>query len=166
MARLNRSFPSARRESRRYRGVELGHDFAAGQGPHSPPGKVPTFHSEQRGGVFEAVADRGGQCFVAGPTLWTDLYGQWISDSAPDTTFGLADESLLQAATKSLTTAVHQYTVVHFGRVDAAAHQHGTRSPEYRASARWCDEAIAQVYRVMGPSCCLIVTSDHGNTER
>src|SRR5918993_296063 len=39
------------------------------------------------GGVFAAVQRSGGQSFVAGPRLWTDMYGRWITASRTLETF-------------------------------------------------------------------------------
>ncbi|HEX8201215.1 MAG TPA: alkaline phosphatase family protein, partial [Isosphaeraceae bacterium] len=118
------------------------------------------------GGVFEAVARAGGRCFVAGPSLWTELYGRWIAAAEVDPSFGRADERLIGATLRALESDAHRLIVLHLGRVDAVAHQYGTRSPEYRAAARWCDAAVGRIARAMGPDAALVVTSDHGNVDR
>ncbi|QEH37275.1 Type I phosphodiesterase / nucleotide pyrophosphatase [Aquisphaera giovannonii] len=119
----------------------------------------------REGGVLEAVARAGGRSFVAGPSLWTDLYGTWIASAEVDPTFGSGDERLVAAALRALSSDSYRLIVLHVGRVDAAAHRSGTRSAMYRGSVRWCDEVVRRIAREMGQGTGLVVTSDHGMTE-
>lgn len=121
--------------------------------------------SRPEGGVLEAVTRSGGRTFVAGPRLWTDLYGRWITSAEVDPTFGGADERLVRAAMRALGSGAYRLIVLHLGRVDGAAHRHGTRSSEYRATVRRCDEVLGRLAGAMGPDTGLVVTSDHGNTD-
>ncbi len=119
----------------------------------------------QQGGVLQAVAASGGRCFVAGPTLWTDLYGEWVAAAELDATFGQGDQRLTAAALAAIHSAQYRLVVLHLGRVDAAAHHFGLDSAQYAAAASACDQAIAQVRAVLPADAGLIVTSDHGNTR-
>lgn len=142
---------------------------ALSTGRVSPPGKfLFDFYapSADHGGIFETLGRHGGKSFVAGPTLWSDLYGQWITKSELDPTYGSADAALLRGAIRSLRGDRYRLVVIHFGQTDASAHQHGTDSAEYREAVVWCDQAIAKIHREMRRSDCLVVTSDHGNTRR
>jgi|GEM_PF-2063440 len=126
-------------------------DFGAGAARH--------------GGMLQAVAAVGGRSFVAGPKLWTDLYGRWIAAAELDTTFGRRDERLTTAALAAIDSGQYRLVVLHLGRVDAAAHHFGIASAEHAAAASACDRAIREIHTALPPNTGLIVTSDHGNTQ-
>ncbi len=126
-------------------------DFGAGAARH--------------GGVLQAVAADGGRCFVAGPKLWTDLYGQWIAAAELDTTFGRRDERLTEAALAAIASGQYRLVVLHLGRVDAAAHHFGVASAEHAAAAAACDRAVRDIHTALPAGTGLIATSDHGNTQ-
>ena len=119
----------------------------------------------RHGGVLETVVAAGGRCFVAGPKLWTDLYGQWIAAAELDTTFGRRDERLTTAALAAIDSGRYRLVVLHLGRVDAAAHHFGIASAEHVAAANACDRAICALHTALPPNTGLIITSDHGNTQ-
>ena len=119
----------------------------------------------RHGGVLQAVAAVGDRSFVAGPKLWTDLYGRWIAAAELDTSFGRRDERLTAAALAAIDSGQYRLVVLHLGRVDAAAHHFGVASAEHAAAASACDRAIRAIHTALPPHTGLIVTSDHGNTE-
>lgn len=133
-----------------------------------PASFVSDFRADRRreGGILEAVRHRGGTVFVAGPILWTDLYGPWITAAEVDETFGQADRRLLSATLRAVGEDPPRLAVVHLSRPDAVAHRYGTQTHQYHDAVRWCDEAVGQLVEAMEPGTALLVTSDHGNTER
>lgn len=118
------------------------------------------------GGVFAAISRGGGQSFVAGPPAWTDLYGRWIAGRHASPTVDIGDDEALHSTTVALTSDVFRLMVVHFTRTDAAAHEFGGDSPQYRAAATWCDAAVGRIAELMDDRDVLIVTSDHGVTAQ
>lgn len=117
------------------------------------------------GGVFAAVAGAGGRSFVAGPRLWTDVYGRWVHASRTLDTFVGDEGPLVDAAVGAVRSGEYRLVVLHLGRTDEAAHRAGGTSAEYAQAARWCDDAVRRVARALDPQTCLIVTSDHGVTD-
>ncbi len=117
------------------------------------------------GGIFEAVADSGGECFVAGPQLWLDLYGKWIASSHVTSEFGGNDSAVLAAGLQAMQHDANRLLVLHFGEPDTAAHLHGGVSREYREAVSRCDDALRQVVARMPADSCILITSDHGVTD-
>ena len=120
----------------------------------------------KNGGIFAAIHNCNGHTFVAGPRLWTDLYGAWITDAVTTSGFAEEDERLLAATIHALERNRYQLTVVHFSRPDHAAHQYGASSAEYARALRWCDAAIAQIVQHVTPSTAVFITADHGVTRQ
>jgi hypothetical protein len=116
------------------------------------------------GGIFSSVRRAGGRSFVAGTHLWTDLYGEWIDSAEIVATVGENDERVLAAAEHALADDSYALVVVHFSRCDDLAHRHGAFSRQYRAGARWCDNAVGALVSRADPSVAVIVTTDHGVT--
>ncbi len=120
---------------------------------------------ENDGGLFEIVRESGGRSFVAGSSLWTDLYGAWIDEAFVVSTVHESDAEVLDAATEALRDGAFDLVVVHLGRCDDLAHRFGATSEEYREGARWCDVALGELVDVAPPGTAVLVTSDHGVTE-
>jgi hypothetical protein len=117
------------------------------------------------GGIFEAVADSGGECFVAGPQLWLDLYGTWIASWHVTSEFGGNDAAVLTAGLQAMQHDANRLLVLHFGEPDTAAHLHGGVSQEYREAVSRCDDALRQMVARMPADSCILITSDHGVTD-
>jgi hypothetical protein len=117
------------------------------------------------GGIFEALSSAGLRSFAAGPHLWSDLYGPWLAGSESLETFASRDERILQAGLEALGER-YDLIVVHLSGPDDAAHLHGARSPEYREAVRRADAALGELVARAGPGTTVIVTSDHGVTEK
>lgn len=127
------------------------HDFGAAAAPD--------------GGIFQAIAEDGGSTALAGPRLWTDLYGHWIADAHTTPWFGHDDQPLLDHTLAALRAGHARLIVCHFAAPDEAAHEFGVHCPEYRAALTWCDAAVAQIARAAGPRTAILVTSDHGSSD-
>lgn len=113
------------------------------------------------GGIFTAFRHP----FVAGASLWQDLYGPWLTGTEPVSTFSGDDDRVLGAGLAALGRD-HDLVVVHLGEPDAAAHRHGASSSEYAASLARSDAALGRLLAKAGPGTAVLVTSDHGVTER
>jgi hypothetical protein len=104
--------------------------------------------------------------FVAGPRLWSDLYGAWIDDGLFVETLGSDDRRVLEAGLDALATDRHTLVVVHLGALDDAAHTGGPDGPRAIAAAKSYDAAVASVVRAAGPDTAVVSTSDHGLSSR
>jgi hypothetical protein len=116
------------------------------------------------GGIFATAKRAGLRTFAAGPRLWTDLYGPWLDGSLPVAVLGGDDGRVLQAGLDAL--GRHDLVVVHLSGPDDAAHLHGGDSPQYRAALRQADSALGRLIGRAGPETAVVVTSDHGVTDR
>jgi hypothetical protein len=78
------------------------------------------------------------------------VYPRWIGESRTgDTLEHLPSDDLL---------------LVHIGHTDEAAHEHGTRSPEYRGAVAAVDDFVGRVVATLDPHRdAIVVSSDHGN---
>jgi hypothetical protein len=116
------------------------------------------------GGIFAAAQGSGLRTFAAGPRLWTDLYGPWLEGSLSVDILGGDDGPVLQAGLEAL--GRYDLVVVHLSGPDDAAHLHGGDSDPYRASLQRADEALGRLIGRAGPETAIVVTSDHGVTDR
>jgi type I phosphodiesterase/nucleotide pyrophosphatase len=78
------------------------------------------------------------------------VYPRWIDESrVGDALERVPDADLL---------------LVHIGHPDEAAHDHGTRSPAYRAAVAAADDFLARIVSTADPARdAIVVSSDHGN---
>lgn len=132
-----------------------------------PPSEfVSDFRSRRApgGGLIEAVHRSGGRVFTAGPHLWTDLYGPWITENL--TVIGLArdDPSVLRTVHGAVRDPSFTLIVAQFCSPDVMAHMYGAASQEYARSVSWCDRAIGDLIQVAGKDTLIVITSDHGVT--
>jgi hypothetical protein len=119
----------------------------------------------REGGLFAAVVAHDQRAFVAGPRLWADLYGAWVTRAATVAGWGDEDDQhSLRAAVAALAQGSYQLVVVHFSRADTAAHRYGAHSPAYGRAVAWYDAAIGQLLERAGAQTAVVVTSDHGVT--
>jgi hypothetical protein len=117
-----------------------------------------------RGGIFAAVQEAGRSSFAAGPRLWADLYGPWLDGSVAIGTVRGDDPRVLRSAAAALHH--HDLVVAHFGTPDDAAHQGGLLSGAYDAALARCDAALGELLRQVPPGMAVVVTSDHGISDR
>lgn len=117
-----------------------------------------------RGGIFAAVQAAGLTSFTAGPRLWTDLYGPWLAGSVAIETVRGDDARVLRATAGALQR--HDLVIAHFGAPDDAAHQGGLLSGAYDAALARCDAALGELLRQAPPGTAVVVTSDHGVSDR
>ena len=79
-----------------------------------------------------------------------EVYPRWI------------DESHIADTLERVPSA--DLAVVHIGHPDEAAHEHGTRSPQYRAALAAVDHFVGRVVATLDPRHdTIVVSSDHGN---
>ncbi len=119
----------------------------------------------ERGGLLQAARGAGRRVFVAGPHLWTDLYGEHVDASATVTTVGADDERLVAAALAAIASRRFDLVVLHLAATDDAAHVHGVRSAAYADALRRADDDVGRVRRAVPDGARLIVTADHGVTD-
>ena len=117
-----------------------------------------------RGGIFAAVRTGERSSVAAGPRLWTDLYGPWLTGSTAIGTVQGDDPRVLRAAAGALRR--HDLVVAHFGTPDDAAHQVGLTSGAYDEALARCDAALGELLRQAPPGTAVVVTSDHGISDR
>jgi len=80
-----------------------------------------------------------------------DVYASWIDDAR-------SGFSLEQ------TPARADLLVIHIGETDWAAHDHGTRSPQYRAAVAAVDAFLGRLVETLDPDRdTLVLSADHGN---
>lgn len=125
-------------------------DFGATTAPH--------------GGIFAAVATTGRSSFAAGPRLWADLYGPWLSGAVEVATVRGDDGRVLRAALGALRR--HDLVVVHLGAPDDASHLAGAASREYAEAVGRSDAALGELLRRAPAGTAVLVTSDHGVNDR
>ena len=128
-------------------------------------GRVPTLASFLRdfdrsprrsGGLLQRLHDDGRPAFVAGPTLWTGRFGQWI-DGVGDDGWGATDSDRLAAVRAAIGDGRSGLLVLHFDGLDRAGHLTPTAAD---ATMRQIDRAIASIALRTGDR--LLVVSDHG----
>jgi hypothetical protein len=115
-----------------------------------------------RGGIFEVARKAGVATFVAGPGLWSDLYGPWLTDSLSVESVTGRDRQVLQAGLAALRSRRYGLIVVHLNGPDDAAHLSGARSESYRRALASADEALGRLMEAAGPRATVVVTADHG----
>lgn len=120
--------------------------------------------AEPDGGVFRALRRAGGRSFVAGPALWTDLFGRWVDESAVDAGFSADDDRVLADGLGALRRGGFRLVVVHLQGLDEAGHKYGTADPRYAAEVGRLDRAVGEVTAALPAGFGLLVTSDHGCT--
>ena len=119
-----------------------------------------TARPARQGGIFE-----GRRSFAAGPRVWADLYGPWLAGSVAEPTVGGSDERVLRAGLEALGKD-YGLVAVHLSGPDDAAHLHGGRSREYAEAVRQADAALGRLIARAGPGTTVLVTADHGVTDR
>lgn len=138
------------------------------EGVVPPPG---SFFSDfgasrsRRGGIFAAARQAGIATFVAGPHLWSDLYGPWLTGSFSVESVTGQDDRVLQAGLKALRSGRYGLMVVHLNGPDDAAHLAGGRSEEYRRALTSVDKAVGRLVAATAPGTTVVVTADHGVTD-
>ena len=114
------------------------------------------------GGIFAEARKAGLATFVAGPRLWSDLYGPWLTGSLSIETVSGRDGEVLRAGLAALRSGRYPFTVIHFNGPDDAAHLSGAHSEEYERSLADCDAALGRLIEAAAPNTRIVVTADHG----
>jgi hypothetical protein len=120
---------------------------------------------DPRAGIFDVAQAAGLETFVAGPSLWRDLYGHAIDRGAFVETVGHDDARVVSLAARVLRASTRGFFVVHLGAPDDAAHRYGGDSREYAQVLRQSDAALGRLVAAAGERVRLVVTSDHGVTR-
>lgn len=129
--------------------------------PGSFFGDFGTSRSPQ-GGIFAAASQAGIRTFAAGPRLWNDLYGPWLTGALSVESVTARDEQVLAAGLNALRSRRYGLVVVHLNGPDDAAHQEGGRSKAYDLAVARCDAALGKLVEAAGPGTTILVTGDHG----
>lgn len=129
--------------------------------PGSFFGDFGTSRSPQ-GGIFAAASQAGIRTFAAGPRLWNDLYGPWLTGSLSVESVTARDEQVLAAGLHALRSKRYGLVVVHLNGPDDAAHQEGGRSKAYDLALARCDAALGKLVEAAGSDTTILVTGDHG----
>ncbi len=123
--------------------------------------------------LFASARRSGVRTAVAGTPGWSQLFGPWVDEvrEVPDPDYGdteglyRSDGAVASAALGLLATSA-RLVVVHFPGPDVAGHSFGAASPVYAEAVRRVDEHLGALARALGPGDVLIVTADHGHTDR
>ena len=128
---------------------------ASGIGPRASGIRVNGYDREVELDSVFRLAKRAGlrTAVVSSEGYFTGLYRSWIDESrVADDSSALPDGALV---------------LVHLLYVDDAGHAHGGASRQYAAAVRRSDAVIEAIARRLNPAQdTLIVTSDHGHTDR
>lgn len=140
--------------------------------------------------VLATVRRAGGRTAIVGAGGWGRLYagavdvGRYSYDPTTESPGGdrvvpgprgswdrvgvaRVDEGLAREAASLLAADAPDLLILHFLGPDEAAHAHGAASPEYRQSIAHADDLLRQVATGLDlASTTLVVTSDHGQTDR
>ena len=126
--------------------------------------------------VFAALRRRGGHIAWLGNSAWKELFGASIDiDAKIDAELDLmsrvnnvwaADRVIVRRAVGVMARTDWQLFVVHLGGLDNASHRFTPFGEEFRAKARAVDDDIARLVAAAGPRTTIIVTSDHGTSDR
>jgi hypothetical protein len=79
--------------------------------------------------------------------------------------YGWAAMSSLVEHCRRLTQAGEEFVYAYYPGVDTVAHAHGLHDGFYEAELVAADRLVGDLLGVLGPSCALVVTSDHGQVH-
>lgn len=118
--------------------------------------------------LFSLARDSGLTTAIAGEEEWGKLFGDLATKAYTrkwDGAYVTFDEET-QAKAIEFLRENPALLLVHFVDTDMAGHDFGGASAEYRRSARHIDTLIAGIHRHLDQGTILLVTSDHGQTDR
>lgn len=126
--------------------------------------------------VFASIRRRGGHVAWLGNTAWKELFGDSIDiDSKIDRELAVMaradnvwapDRVIVRRAVRMLARDDWQLCIVHLGGLDNASHRFTPFGDQFRAKARAVDDDIAQLVTKAGDHTTVIITSDHGTSDR
>jgi hypothetical protein len=126
--------------------------------------------------VFAALRRRGGHIAWFGNTAWKELFGANIDlDPRIDRTLDMlsranniwpADKVIVRRAVAMMARRDWQLCIVHLGGLDNASHRFTPFGDEFRAKARAVDDDLARIVGAAGAATTVIITSDHGTSDR
>ena len=124
--------------------------------------------------VFAQLHARGGKSVVMGNDTWIDLFGPWVETfRSPPEFFKYLnpvyawDHIIVTRAVRFLEER-HDWelAVVHIGGVDNASHMWTPFGEQFANKVKRTDADIATLVLAAGPGTTVIVTSDHGTSDR
>lgn len=126
--------------------------------------------------VFASLRRRGGHIAWLGNPSWKELFGASIDiDAKIDRSLEMlsranniwpADKVIVRRAVAMMARGDWQLCIVHLGGLDNASHRFTPFGEEFRAKARAVDDDIARIVAAAGAQTTLIITSDHGTSDR
>jgi hypothetical protein len=126
--------------------------------------------------VFASLRRRDGHIAWLGNPSWKELFGAFIDiDAKIDRSLEMlsranniwpADKVIVRRAVAMMARGDWQLCIVHLGGLDNASHRFTPFGEEFRAKARAVDDDIARIVAAAGAQTTLIITSDHGTSDR
>jgi hypothetical protein len=126
--------------------------------------------------VFASLRRRGDHIAWFGNSAWKELFGDSIDlDQKIDRELELmaradnvwaADRVIVRRAVRMMARDDWQLFVVHLGGLDNASHRYTPFGASFEAKARAVDADIEELVRAAGPRSTVIITSDHGTSDR
>jgi hypothetical protein len=126
--------------------------------------------------VFASLRRRGDHIARFGNPSWKELFGDYIDlDPKIDRSLEMlaradnvwaADTVIVRRAVQLMGRGGWQLCIVHLGGLDNAAHRFTPFGSAFRAKARGVDSDIARIVEAAGDRTTVIITSDHGTSDR
>lgn len=124
--------------------------------------------------LFRRLRDRGDRAVALGNETWFGLFPDSLARATtakpgiikfarPVNGF---DRMLTRETLKLAAKDDWQLAVLHYGGVDNASHMWTPLTDKFRAKITEIDNDIARVVAAMGPSTAVMITSDHGTSDR
>jgi hypothetical protein len=126
--------------------------------------------------LFSGLAGAGHVVAVIGDHTWTDLFGDAIA--IDETRSGVPpiierlqpvyeqDRAFFEKAREILDVRRSTVTLVHLSGTDAVGHALGPHSRAYTQKLAALDEQIRALIDACGDDCVVVLTSDHGSSDR
>ena len=134
---------------------------------------MPAVHFDH---LLAALRSRGHVVAVIGDHTWTDLFGDAVAESFTTNRLSmvqrhldpihLPDREFVREAVRVLHQGKATVLVVHLIGVDYASHSWGPKSSRFRERLHELDAQLRTILASVGPEWLVVLTSDHGATDR
>ncbi len=124
--------------------------------------------------LFRRLRDRGGRAVALGNETWFQLFPDSLERATKERPGIIKfarpvngyDRILTKHALKLATADTWELAVLHYGGVDNASHMWTPWADKFRAKITEVDHDIGRIVAAMGPTTTVVVTSDHGTSDR